>query len=99
LNLLAFSFDSAGKNPCTGLEPRLDLLTGGRRVSDHEDKSIAESERSPSSEAADKVDVGPPGTNPEDEERPEPGGTSGSQKEKAGPEGKPIVPPSRGTTH
>jgi hypothetical protein len=68
-------------------------------VSDEEDKSIAESERSPASEAADNVNMGPPGTNPEDEERPEPEGSSGSQKQKIGPDGKPIVPPSRGTTH
>ena len=51
------------------------------------------------SEAADTVNIGPPGTNPEDEERPEPEGTSGSQNQKTGPDGKPIVPPSRGTTH
>ena len=68
-------------------------------MSDEEHKSIAESERSPASEAADNVDLGPPGTNPEDEERQEPEGTSGSDERKTGPDGKPIVPPSRGTTH
>jgi hypothetical protein len=68
-------------------------------VSDQEHKSIADSERSPASEAADKVDIGPPGINPEDEERPEPHGTSGSEKDKIGPDSTPNVPPSRGTTH
>jgi hypothetical protein len=82
-----------------GIVPQPDVQTGGKRVSDQEHKSIAESERSPASQAADDVNVGPPGTNPEDEERQEPEGTSGSDKQKAGPDSKPIVPPSRGTTH
>lgn len=68
-------------------------------MSDKEHKSIADSERSPASEAADDVEFGPPGTHPEDEERQEPEGTSGSDTPKTGPDGKPVVPPSRGTTH
>jgi hypothetical protein len=63
-------------------------------MTEQESKSIADSERSPASEAADAVETGPPGTEPEDEQRPEPPGTA----EATNPE-KPAVPPSRGTTH
>jgi hypothetical protein len=57
--------------------------------------SIADDERSPASEAADEVEFGPAGTNPEDEQRPEPPGAAEAQEPKGGPEGKPSVPPSR----
>lgn len=68
-------------------------------MTDEKHESIADSQRSPSTEAADKVGIGPSGTNPEDEERPEPAGTSESEKSKVGADGEPVVPPSRGTTH
>ena len=67
-------------------------------MNEQEPKSIADNERSPAAEAADEVDIGPSATNPEDEQRPEPPGTAeGSAK--LGPDGKPVVPPSRGTSH
>jgi hypothetical protein len=62
-------------------------------------KSIADSERSPASEAADAVESGPSGVDPKDEQRPEPPGTAEGGESKTGPDGKPVVPPSRGTTH
>jgi len=68
-------------------------------MSEEESRSIADSQRSPASEAADAVESGPAGTNPEDEQRPEPGGTAEAVEPKTGPDEKPIVPPSRGTTH
>jgi hypothetical protein len=68
-------------------------------MSDEKPRTIADSERSPASEAADQVEIGPPGTNPDDEQRPEPGGTAEAVEPKTGPDGKPIVPPSRGTVH
>jgi len=45
-------------------------------VSDERDPTIADDERSPASEAADKVPFGPSGTKPEDEREPEPSGTA-----------------------
>ncbi len=67
-------------------------------MTEQEPNSIADNQRSPATEAAEEVDIGPPGTNPEDEQRPEPPGTAeGSAK--TGPDGEPIVPPSRGTSH
>jgi hypothetical protein len=68
-------------------------------MTDEESRNIADSERSPASEAADEVEFGPPGTDPEDEQRVEPPGTAKAADPKTGPDGKPIVPPSRGTTH
>lgn len=68
-------------------------------MSEQERKSVADKQRSPAAEAADEVDIGPSATNPEDEQRPEPPGTAEGPDEKTGPEGKPVVPPSRGTTH
>jgi hypothetical protein len=62
-------------------------------MSEQESRSIADSERSPASEAADTVETGPPGTDPEDEQRPEPPGTAEGADEKG------TVPPSRGTRH
>jgi hypothetical protein len=60
-------------------------------------RDIADNERSPASEAADEVPFGPSGTNPEDEERPEPKGTSEAVEPKTDSEDQPIVPPSRQT--
>lgn len=68
-------------------------------MSEQEPRSIADSERSPASEAADAVETGPPAVNPEDEERPEPRGTGEAVDTKTDPDGNPIVPPSRGTVH
>jgi hypothetical protein len=68
-------------------------------MSEQESRSIADSERSPASDAADAVESGPPAVNPQDEERPEPPGTGEAAETKTGPDGKPIVPPSRGTVH
>lgn len=68
-------------------------------MSDQEHESIADKQRSPATEAADDVEIGPSGTNPEDEQRPEPPGTAEGSDAKTGPDGKPVVPPSRGTTH
>jgi hypothetical protein len=67
-------------------------------MSEQEQKSIADQQRSPAAEAAEEVEIGPSATNPEDEQRPEPPGTAEGET-KTGPDGKPIVPPSRGTTH
>jgi hypothetical protein len=67
-------------------------------MSEDESKSIADSQRSPATEKADEVEIGPPGTNPEDERQPEPPGTA-EGGDKTGPDGKPIVPPSRGVSH
>ena len=41
-------------------------------MSEQKPESIADKQRSPAGEAADEVDIGPPATNPEDEQRPEP---------------------------
>jgi hypothetical protein len=60
-----------------------------------EERSIADNERSPASEAADEVQFGPQGTNPEDEGRPDPHGTAEAERPKTGPDGEPSVPPSR----
>jgi hypothetical protein len=68
-------------------------------VTEQESKSIADSERSPASEAADAVETGPPAINPEDEQRPEPPGTADAAHSKTGPDDQPNVPPSRGTRH
>lgn len=68
-------------------------------MSDEQRESIADDQRSPASEAAEEVENGPAATNPEDEERPEPPGTAEGSEPKTGPDGKPIVPPSRGTSH
>jgi hypothetical protein len=68
-------------------------------MSEQERKSIADEQRSPASEAAEEVEIGPSGTNPEDEKRPEPPGTAEGAEPKTGPDGKPVVPPSRGTSH
>jgi hypothetical protein len=68
-------------------------------MSEPERKSIADAQRSPASEAADEVEIGPSSTNPEDQERREPRGMAEGSEEKTGPDGKPIVPPSRGTSH
>lgn len=68
-------------------------------MSDQEQESIADKQRSPATDAADEVEIGPSGTNPEDEQRPEPPGTAEGSDAKTGPDGKPVVPPSRGTTH
>jgi hypothetical protein len=68
-------------------------------MTEQEQRSIADSERSPASEAADAVETGPSGVDPEDEQRPEPPGTGEGEGSKTGPDGKPVVPPSRGTTH
>lgn len=66
-------------------------------MSEDERRSIADEERSPSSEAADEVPFGPPGTDPEDEHRGEPEGTSEATEPKTDSEGNPVVPPSRRT--
>ena len=68
-------------------------------MSEDERNSIADEQRSPASEAAEEVEIGPAAINPEDEERPEPPGTAKGSTAKTGPDGKPIVPPSRGTSH
>jgi hypothetical protein len=68
-------------------------------MSEQKPESIADKQRSPAAEAADDVEIGPPATNPEDEQRPEPHGTAEGSRAKTGPDGKPIVPPSRGTSH
>jgi hypothetical protein len=68
-------------------------------MSEQESKSIADSERSPASEAADAVETGPAGVDPRDEERAEPPGTAEAVEPKTGPDGSPNVPPSRGTRH
>lgn len=68
-------------------------------MNEEEANSIAENQKSPTSEAADQVETGPPATNPEDEHRPEPPGTAEGEDTKTGPGGTPSVPPSRGTTH
>jgi hypothetical protein len=60
-----------------------------------DESSIADNERSPASEAADEVEFGPSGTNPEDEQRPEPSGTAEANEPQTGPEGEPSVPPAR----
>jgi hypothetical protein len=59
-----------------------------------EKRRIADDERSPASEAADEVDIGPPATNERDE-RAEREGSSEAMEPKTDSEGKPIVPPSR----
>lgn len=64
-------------------------------MGDEGQKSIAENQRSPATEAADAVEFGPPGTNPEDEQRQEPSGGAEATEPKTGPEGEPSVPPSR----
>lgn len=68
-------------------------------MSESESRSIADNERSPATDAADEVEFGPSGTNDEDERRPEPPGTSEASEPKTGPDGKPVVPPSRGAVH
>jgi hypothetical protein len=68
-------------------------------MGEQEPKSIADEQRSPASEAADEVEIGPSATNPEDEQRPARSGAASESDEKIGPDGKPIVPPSRGTLH
>ena len=68
-------------------------------MSDEQRKSIADDQRSPASEAAEEVEIGPATTNPEDEGRTEPPGTAEGSEPKTGPDGKPVVPPSRGTSH
>jgi hypothetical protein len=68
-------------------------------MTEHEHESIADKQRSPASEAAEEVEIGPSATNPEDEQRPEPPGTAEGPETKTGPDGKPVVPPSRGTLH
>jgi glutathione S-transferase len=72
---------------------------GGIQVTERDSKSIADSERSPASEAADEVEIGPDATNPEDEQRPEPPGTAESAGSKTGPDDQPSVSPARGTRH
>jgi hypothetical protein len=64
-------------------------------MDNEERNSIADNQRSPASEAADEVEFGPAGTNPEDEERTEPPGGTEATEPKTGPEGEPSVPPSR----
>ncbi len=66
-------------------------------MTEEQRRSIADDERSPASEAADEVPFGPPGTDPEDEQRQEPEGTSKATEPKTDSEGEPIVPPSRQT--
>lgn len=68
-------------------------------MSDEERNSIADNQRSPATEAADEAASGPPAINPADEQRPEPAGTAEAAEAKLGPDGKPVVPPSRGTVH
>ena len=68
-------------------------------MDDKQRESIAEKQRSPASEAAEEVEIGPSATNREDEARPEPPGTAEGSQPKTGPDGKPIIPPSRGTSH
>jgi hypothetical protein len=68
-------------------------------MTEQHSKSIADSERSPASEAADAVETGPDAINPEDEQRPEPPGTSEAAGSKTGPDDQPSVSPARGTRH
>ncbi len=68
-------------------------------MSDEERKSIADNQRSPAAEAADEVTTGPPATNPEDEQRPEPPGTAEAVEPNFGPDGEPVIPTSRGSVH
>jgi hypothetical protein len=68
-------------------------------MSEEKPRSVADDQRSPVSKAADQVDFGPSATNPEDEERPEPDGASEAAEPKTGPDGQPVVPPSRGSVH
>ncbi len=68
-------------------------------MAEQESNSIADNQRSPATQAAEEVEIGPAATNPEDEQRPEPPGTAEAAEPKTGPQGKPIVPPSRGTSH
>jgi hypothetical protein len=68
-------------------------------MSNEERKSIAENQRSPATDAADEVTTGPPATNPEDEQRSEPPGTAEGAEPKIGPDGKPVISPSRGAVH
>jgi hypothetical protein len=66
-------------------------------MTDKDRPSIADHQRSPASDAADEVEFGPDGVNEQDEERPEPPGTAEATEPKTGPDGRPVVPPSRGT--
>lgn len=68
-------------------------------MTEQDSKSIADSERSPASEAADAVETGPPAINPEDEQRSEPPGTSEAAGSNTGPDDQPSVSPARGTRH
>jgi hypothetical protein len=65
-------------------------------MTDKDRPSIADHQRSPASDAADEVESGPDGVNEQDEERPEPPGTAEAAEPKTGPDGRPVVPPSRG---
>jgi hypothetical protein len=67
-------------------------------MGDEKSRSIADNQRSPAADKADEVEAGPPATNPDDERRPEPPGTA-EGSDKTDPDGKPVVPPSRGVTH
>ncbi|MEZ5123041.1 MAG: hypothetical protein R2736_15935 [Solirubrobacterales bacterium] len=64
-------------------------------MSEHDRPSIADDQRSPASEAADDVEFGPSGVTEADEERPEPTGAAKATAPKTGPDGKPVVAPSR----
>jgi hypothetical protein len=63
-------------------------------VSDERKPTIADDERSPASEAADQVPFGPDATKPEDERKPEPGGTA-EKPSTAAEEDEHTVPPAR----
>lgn len=66
-------------------------------MSDEQKKpTIAENERSPASEAAEKVPFGAQPHPPEDESE-EPAGTAETPEPKTDADGRPIVPPSRQT--
>jgi hypothetical protein len=65
-------------------------------MGDEKRETIADHERSPASDAADDVDIGPPAVNEQDE-REEPEGSSEAMEPKTDRDGKPIVPPSRGS--
>jgi hypothetical protein len=65
-------------------------------VSDEREPTIADNERSPASEAADRVPFGPSGTKPEDEHEAEPKGTAEQPDGAAGQSDDNTVPPARG---